>query len=200
MSSGKSGACTTSCSSCFLLSLSPGEVPLAIADCERSAVLKIRRAELSDVDSITEIYNEAILTTTATFDVEPKSREDRLEWLNSHDDRHPVLVAELEGRVIGWASLTVWNPRAAYDDTAETSIYVKAEHRGKGVGRQLKQAVIDEAQRLGFHTLIAGVAEGSDVSLHLNQSFGFEVVGTFKQVGKKFGKLLDVTYLQKFLR
>jgi phosphinothricin acetyltransferase len=162
-------------------------------------VLKIRRAELSDVDAITEIYNEAILTTTATFDLDPKTREDRLQWLEDHDDRHPVLVAEMDGQVVGWACLARWKPRAAYNDTAETSFYVKEEHRGNGIGRRLKQELIEQARHLGFHTLIAGVAQGSDASLHLNRSCGFEVVGTFKQVGRKFGKLLDVTYLQKLL-
>ena len=162
-------------------------------------MLNIRRAVLADVDAITEIYNEAILTTTATFDLEPKTRADRVQWFESHDDRHPILVAELDAHVVGWACLNQWNPRAAYADTAETSFYVKEEHRGKGIGRQLKAAIINEARRLGFHTLIAGAAEGSDASLHLNRSFGFEVVGTFKEVGRKFGKVLDVTYLQKFL-
>lgn len=161
--------------------------------------MKIRPAELSDLDEITEIYNEAILTTTATFDLEPKTREDRLEWFASHDERFPILVAEVEGRVAGWASLSRWRPRRAYDRTAETSFYVKQEYRGQGIGRQLKQAIIEEARRLEFHTLIAGVAQGSEASLHLNESFGFEVVGTFREVGNKFGKLLDVTYLQKFL-
>ena len=162
-------------------------------------MLKIRKATVSDVESITEIYNEAILTTTATFDLEPRTRADRLRWFKAHDDRHPVLVAELDAHVVGWSCLNPWNSRAAYADTAETSFYVKAEHRGKGVGRQLKAAIIEEARRLKFHTLIAGAAEGSDASLHLNKSFGFEVVGTFKEVGRKFGKVLDVTYLQKFL-
>jgi phosphinothricin acetyltransferase len=152
-----------------------------------------------DIDAITDIYNEAILTTTAPFDLEPKTLDDRRRWFEEHDDRHPVLVAEIDGQVVGWASLSHWRPRCAYDDTAETSFYVKAEYRGQGVGRKLKQAVIDEARRLGFHTLIAGVAQGSDASLHLNESFGFVIVGTFKEVGRKFGKLLDVTYLQKFL-
>jgi phosphinothricin acetyltransferase len=162
-------------------------------------VLTIRRATVADIDAITEIYNEAILTTTATFDLEPKSREDRLQWFEEHDDRHPILVAERDGRVVGWASLNVWNRRGGYADTAETSFYVKAEHRGQGVGRQLKEAIIDEARRLKFHTLIAGAATGSDASLHLNQAFGFEIVGTFQEVGYKFGQWLDVTYLQKRL-
>lgn len=106
-----------------------------------NVVLNIRRAELSDLDVITEIYNEAILTTTATFDLEPKSRDDRLHWFQDHDDRHPILVAEFNGMVVGWASLNRWNPRAAYEDTAETSFYVNEEHRGQGVGRKLKQAI-----------------------------------------------------------
>lgn len=162
-------------------------------------MLSIRRAATSDVDAITEIYNEAILTTTATFDLEPKTRADRMQWFKNHDERHPILVADQDQSVVGWACLNVWNPRAAYEATAETSFYVKEEYRGKGIGRQLKAAIIEEARRLGFHTLIAGAAEGSDASLHLNKSFGFEVVGTFKEVGRKFGKDLDVTYLQLFL-
>lgn len=140
----------------------------------------IRQANVTDLDAISDIYNEAILTTTATFDIEPKTREDRLQWFADHDDRHPILVAELDGQVVGWSCLSRWRQRAAYDDTAETSFYVREGHRGKGIGRKLKQAIIDEARRLGFHTLIAGAAEGSDASLHLNKSFGFKVVGTFR--------------------
>jgi phosphinothricin acetyltransferase len=163
-------------------------------------MVNIRPATLADLDAITAIYNEAILTTTATFDLEPQTREDRQGWFDDHDERHPILVAEVENQVVGWASLSVWNRRAAYAKTAETSMYVKEEFRGQGIGRQLKQAVIAEAKRLGYHTLIAGVAEGSDASLHLNLSFGFEEVGTFQEVGYKFGKLLDVTYLQLKLK
>lgn len=162
-------------------------------------MLTIRKGTVADVDAITEIYNEAILTTTATFDLEPKTHSDRLNWFSSHDERHPVLVAELDEQVVGWACLSEWNSRCAYADTAETSFYVKEDYRGKGIGRKLKAAIIEEARRLKFRTLIAGAAEGSEASLHLNKSFGFEVVGTFKDVGYKFGKTLDVTYLQKFL-
>ena len=160
----------------------------------------IRRAEIADVPAITEIYNEAILTTTATFDTEPKSLAERQEWLQSHDQRHPVLVAVVAGQVAGWASLSPWSPRAAYRDTAETSFYVHSAHRGRGVGRKLKGAIIAEARRLKFHTLIARVAQGSEESMHLNESFGFVHIGTLKQVGRKFGKLLDVHIMQKMLR
>jgi phosphinothricin acetyltransferase len=159
----------------------------------------IRRAQLADLAAITEIYNEAILTTTATFDTEPKTPEQRLEWFRGHDERHPIIVAVLEGQVVGWASISTWSERRAYDDTAETSFYVKSEFRGRGIGRRLKDAAIEDARRQGFHTLIARVAEGSDASLHLNESCGFVRVGTLREVGRKFGRLLDVHILQKML-
>ena len=159
----------------------------------------IRRAALSDAAAIAEIYNEAILTTTATFDTEPKSIEERRRWLETHDHRHPVVVAEFDGTVVGWASLSRWSDRCAYDDTAETSFYVHSRFRGRGMGRNLKEAIIDEARRLGYHTLIARVAEGSAESLHLNESVGFVHVGTLKEVGWKFGRRLDVHILQKML-
>lgn len=164
-----------------------------------SDTLTIRRAELSDAAAIADIYNEAILTTTATFDTETKTEAERTLWLQSHDERHPVLVAVVEGEVVGWASLTKWSERRAYDDTAETSFYVRSSHRGRGIGRKLKQAIIDEARRLRFHTLIARVAEGSQESIHLNESAGFTHVGTLKEVGRKFGRILDVHIMQLML-
>jgi L-amino acid N-acyltransferase len=161
--------------------------------------IRLRYAHPGDVLAITAIYNEAILTTTATFDLEPKSFEEQIEWFRSHDERHPIFVAELDGTVVGWASLSEWSERRAYADTAETSFYVKSEFRGQGIGRTLKEAIIAEAQRLRFHTLIARVAEGSEESLHLNQSCGFVLVGTLKEVGYKFNRFLDVHILQKML-
>jgi L-amino acid N-acyltransferase YncA len=163
------------------------------------ATLKIRRAQLGDLDAITEIYNEAVLTTTATFDLEPKTPAERLAWFQAHDARQPIVVATLGDKVVGWASLSKWKARPAYDETAETSFYVRSDFRGRGIGRQLKQAIIDEARRLKYHSLIAVVAEGSEASLHLNESFGFRNVGTLKEVGRKFGRLLDVHLLQLIL-
>jgi len=160
----------------------------------------IRRAVPTDAAAIADVYNEAILKTTATFDIEPKSIEERTEWLQSHDEKHPVLVAVVSGRVVGWASLTRWSERQAYDATAETSFYVHSTYRGRGIGRRLKEATLEEARRLGYHTLIARVADGSDESLHLNKSTGFVHVGTLREVGRKFGGLIDVHILQKILK
>jgi L-amino acid N-acyltransferase len=160
----------------------------------------IRRATLADVPAITEIYNDAIRTTTATFDTEPKSMADRQQWFARHDERHPILVAEVNGAVLGWASLSPWSDRQAYADTAETTFYVAADSQGQGVGRRLKHATIAEARRLEFHTLIARVAEESFASLHLNESLGFRRVGTLREVGRKFGRRLDVHILQLMLQ
>lgn len=161
--------------------------------------VEIRRAELGDLEAITAIYNEAIETLTATFDTEPKVLEERRAWLEQHDERHPVLVACQDGTVVAWSALSRWSERKAYADTVETTTYVRAEYRGLGIGRTLKEAVLRTAKSLGFHTVIARVAEESLASLHLNESMGFRRVGTLKQVGRKFGRLLDVHLLQLML-
>lgn len=159
----------------------------------------IRQATEADLEAITAIYNEAIVSTTATFDTETKTLHDRRAWFQSHGERHPVLVAEVDGQVVGWSALTKWSDRRAYDRTGETTFYVAASCRGRGVGRALKAAIIEEARHLNYHSLIARVAETSVESLHLNESFGFRKVGTLKEVGFKFGRLLDVHILQKML-
>jgi phosphinothricin acetyltransferase len=171
------------------------KVAVAMANC----VITIRPALLSDAAAIAEIYNEAILTTTATFDTEPKSVAERTKWLEGHDARHPVIVAMVESRAVGWAALSQWSDRPAYDRTAETSFYVQSAYRGRGIGRQLKNAIVGEALRLGYHTLIARVAQGSVESIHLNKSVGFVHVGTLKEVGRKFDRWLDVHIMQKIL-
>lgn len=162
-------------------------------------MLTIRRAVEDDIHAVTDVYNEAIRATTATFDTEPRTIERQLEWFHSHGPAHPILVAELDGQVVGWSCLTRWSDRPAYDETAETSFYVAEAFRGQGIGRKLKEAVIGEAIDLGYHTLLARVAAGSDASIHLNKSLGFALVGTMKEVGYKFGKRLDVHIFQKIL-
>ena len=160
-------------------------------------MISIRRARTADLPAITEIYNEAIRTTTATFDIEPKTDAEQRHWFEAHGPRHPILVAEVDNKVVGWASLSQWSDRRAYDETAETSSYVKEGYQGRGIGRKLMEAVVAEGQRLGFHSLIARIAEGSDASLHLSEGLGFRLVGVLKEVGRKFGRLLDVYIYQK---
>lgn len=160
-------------------------------------MLIIRRATLEDLAAITEIYNEAVLQTIATFDAEPKTVEQRKSWFADHDLRHPILVAEQDGLVAGWASLSKWSERRGYANTAEVSLYVKKEHRRRGLGRQLLEALMEEGRKSGLHTVIAQIAEGNEPSIVLFKSEKFEQVGVLKEVGRKFGKLLDVYIMQR---
>ena len=146
---------------------------------------------------ITSIYNEAILQTIATFDTEPKTTEEMKTWVKKHGQNHPLIVAELKGLVIGWASLIEWSDRCAYSETAEISLYVKKEHQGSGIGRKLLQKIMQEGQKTGLHTVVARIAEGNERSIDLFKSERFENIGVMKEVGKKFGKRLDVYLMQK---
>jgi phosphinothricin acetyltransferase len=159
-------------------------------------MVTIRLAQLIDVGAITAIYNDAILKTVATFDTEPKTLAEVKQWFTDHDSKYPLLVAEQGGYVIGWASLSEWSDRCAYSDTAEVSIYVHEEHRGKGVGRQLLKAVLHEGKTQSLHTVIARITEGNEHSIRLLESAGFQHVGTMREVGRKFNKLLDVHLMQ----
>jgi phosphinothricin acetyltransferase len=156
----------------------------------------IRKAELKDVPAITNIYNDAILHSTATFDTEVKSIDNRIAWFHEHPDKYPIVVAEEHGEVVGFASMTRWSDRAAYDDTAEISIYIQQTHRGKGLGNILMQTIIQKGKEGGLHCILSRITEGNDMSIHLHKKYGFETVGVLKQVGRKFNRLLDVTMMQ----
>ena len=160
-------------------------------------MLFIRPAKIEDLNRITQIYNEAVQTTVATFDTEPKTLEEQEVWFANHGPRHPVLVAELDRVISGWASISKWSDRLAYSDTGEISLYVKEEFRGRGIGRKLLEAVVAAGERVGLHTLIARIAGGNRVSIHLHESLRFEHVGIMREVGRKFGRLLDVYLMQK---
>ena len=147
--------------------------------------------------AITQIYNDAILKTVATFDTDPKTAEEQMMWFADHGPEYPILVADNNGLVVGWASLSRWSDRCGYSNTAEISLYVDEKHQGKGIGRKILEAIVQEGQKAGLHTLIARIAEGSEASINLHKSFGFEHIGTVKEVGRKFGKRLDVHLLQK---
>jgi phosphinothricin acetyltransferase len=158
---------------------------------------EIRKAIYTDVPAITGIYNEAILTTTATFDTEPKTTAAQRKWFKAHGPKNPILVAVEGGKIIGWASLSAYSDRCAYSGTAELSVYVKEKFRNRGIGRRLMQAVLEEGKKAGLHTIISRIAGGNDISIHLHRQFDFADIGTMKEVGNKFGQLLDVSMMQK---
>ncbi len=159
--------------------------------------LYIRRATTVDAGPIAAIYNEAVATTIATFDTDPRSLEAQLEWLREHEPPFLALVGESAGAVVGWSSLSRWSERCAYAETAEVSVYVDRSRRGTGVGRALLARLVEEGERSGFHTLLARVADGNAVSLHLHESQGFASVGVMREVGWKFGRRIDVHLLQR---
>jgi L-amino acid N-acyltransferase len=159
-------------------------------------MLTIRKAEIKDLRAITEIYNQAVLRTTATFDTTTKTVEEQRGWYDKHGPKYPVLVVQEDSKVIGWASLSAASDRCAYAGTAEGSIYIDSECRGKGVGRKLGVAIMKAGKEAGLHTVILKIAEGNEASMKLAESLGFKSIGVMKEVGKKFGKFLDVTMMQ----
>jgi len=160
----------------------------------------IRNATLDDLESITDIYNKAILKTVATFDTELKSYEEQKKWFEEHGPKNPIIVAEEDGEVVGFASLSKYSTRCAYSDTAELSLYVKEEHQRKGIGKKLMKSIVDEGTKSGLHAIISRITDGNKVSIKLHKEVGFEHIGNMKEVGFKFGKRLDVCLMQKVYR
>ncbi|MBN2626633.1 MAG: N-acetyltransferase [Spirochaetales bacterium] len=162
------------------------------------SALLIRRAEEKDIPAITSIYNEAVLNTAATFHLEPVTREERAMWLARHDAVRPVLVAETDGVISGWGSLSRWNPKQAYDGTVELSVYVDRQARGAGIGKALMEELINRG-RGKLHTIISLITEGNEVSMKLHRQLGFEQTGIIREAGFKFDQFLDVTVWQLML-
>ena len=165
-----------------------------LSDC---VLVKIREATLKDLKDITEIYNHAILHTVATFDTEIKTVEEQKKWFKEHDSKNPILVAELNNEIIGFASLSKYSTRCAYSDTAEISIYVKEKYQGTSIGKKLIKEIVDAGEKTGIHAIISRIAEGNKISIHLHDIVGFKHVGIYKEVGYKFGKRLDVYLMEK---
>ena len=154
--------------------------------------MDIRDATAADAAVIAKIYNDAVLTTTASFDVEPKSSEDRVRWLAARSPVHPVLIAEIDGTVAGWGALSPYSERPAYAATAELSVYVAAPHRGQGVGRALTRALVERGRLAALHVLLARICTENEASITMVRSLGFTDAGTMHEVGRKFGRWLDV--------
>ncbi len=159
----------------------------------------LRPASLDDAQAIREIYNAEVTGSTATFDLVPRSLEEQREWISARTGAHAVVVAEVGGEVVGFASLSPYRDRAAYRTTVEDSVYVRSDQRGNGVGRALLAELVRLATSHGFHTIIARIAGGQEASVALHRSVGFEVVGVERQVGRKFRTWLDATVMQLML-
>jgi L-amino acid N-acyltransferase YncA len=163
---------------------------------EGLTMFEIRPAWEADLKAITEIYNQAVLRNTATLDITPKTVAEQKDWFNQHDENLPILVAIIKDDVIGWASLSRYSPRTGYSDTAEISIYIHEKYRKKGYGKKILEEILKIGKDSGFHSIVARITEDSKASLHLFESLGFNYVGTLREVGRKFNRLLDVAIMQ----
>lgn len=163
--------------------------------------MKIRPAKRSDVPAILDIYNDAVLTTTATYDYEPRTLQHRLQWFDDHERiGFPMFVAEDDsGKVVGWSSLSHYHDRKGYQFTCENSIYIAAHARGRGIGKLLLEPLIDSAKNIGLRAIIAAIDATNEASIRLHARCGFREVGRFPQVGFKFGRWLDVAYMELLL-
>jgi L-amino acid N-acyltransferase YncA len=164
-----------------------------------ATTVTIRRATEDDVPAITRIYNEGIVDRIATLEIEERSEEERLAWLRNRDERHPVLVAERDGVVVGWAALNVFNARHAYRFVSDFSVYVGRQARGTGVGKVLLSQLIEEAQAAGFHKLVSAAFPFNETAMRLYKNAGFREVGTFREQGVLDGRWVDTVAIELLL-
>lgn len=157
-------------------------------------MVEIRRIQPGDLPALLDIYNHYVRETAITFDLEPKTLEQRRVWLDGFSDtgRHQCFVAVKEGRAIGWASSGRFRERAAYDTTVETSVYLAPDSCGQGLGRRLYQTLLDVLAGEDIHRAYGGVTQPNDASNRLHARMGFTRAGVLDEVGRKFGRYWDV--------
>ncbi len=159
----------------------------------------LREAGDTDQHAILDIYNDAILHSTATFDLEPRTWEEQQRWFEEHRPPYAVFVATVGDRVAAWGSLSPFRPRPGYRFTAEDSVYVHPDFRGRGIGAALLVLLVEAARRGRFHSIMALIDGDNAVSVRLHERFGFRHVGTFREVGFKFDRWLDVVHMQRMV-
>ena len=157
----------------------------------------IRDAVEGDLPGILEIHNEAIANTTANWDDVPADLAERRRWF---DDRgrlgFPILVADVDGTVAGYASYGVWRPKNGYRHTVENSVYVHVDHHRRGIATALMAQLIERARAARIHVIVASIESSNTTSIALHERFGFRIVAQMPEVGRKFDRWLDMTYMQ----
>jgi phosphinothricin acetyltransferase len=160
----------------------------------------LRTATLDDAVAIMEIYNREVTESTVTFDLVARTLDEQRRWLDDRSGVHAAVVAVEGDEVVGFGSVSPYRDRPAYSTTVEDSVYVHRDHQGQGIGRELLADLIDRAGQHGFHAMIARIVGGHEASINLHASLGFERVGHEREVGRKFGKWLDVVVMERLLR
>ena len=160
----------------------------------------VRVARADDAEAMRAIYNVEVETSTVTFDLVPRSLPEQRAWLAARTGAHVALVAVDADEVVGFAALSPYKERPAYSTSVEDSVYVHRDHQGRGIGRLLLGALMETAEASGFHAVFARIVGGHEASIGLHAAHGFEVIGTEKEVGRKFGRWLDVVVMERLLR
>jgi L-amino acid N-acyltransferase YncA len=154
----------------------------------------VRTAATGDLPALAAIYNEAVLHSVSTFDVEPQPPEHFAERVASTRPGDHVVVAEEEGRLLGMAYAATYRPRPAYDGTRETSVYLAPGARGRGLGRALYGELLRRVDADGIHVCLAVIAQPNAASEALHAAVGFQRVGTLPEVGRKFDRWVDIAW------
>jgi phosphinothricin acetyltransferase len=162
--------------------------------------LRIRPATETDLAAVNDIYNHYVLHSTCTYQEEPEPPSGRYQWFHSHDPNHPIIVAERDGQIVGWGALSPYHPRSAYRNTVENSVYVHPDWHRQGIGSLLLDNLIRLAHTLGHHAIIAVIDADQAESIGLHAKFKFQPVGRLRQIGFKFGRWLDVVYMELLLQ
>lgn len=159
--------------------------------------MSIRYAVKEDCAAIAAIYNHAVINTAAIWNDQTVDADNRIAWFEARALLgYPVIVSEEDGVVTGYASFGDWRAFDGFRHTVEHSVYVHPDHQGKGLGLALMVRLIEEAKRIGKHVMVAGIEAQNQGSIHLHQKLGFTITGQMPQVGTKFGRWLDLTFMQ----
>jgi phosphinothricin acetyltransferase len=163
------------------------------------AELRIGPGSTEDLPALAGIYHHYVVTSHATFEVEPRSDEVVRSWFEGFGERgrHRLLVARDDGWILGYASSSIYRPRAAYAPSVETSVYLDAGVTGPGVGTALLSALLVELETEDVHRAYAGIALPNPASIRLHERLGYRHVGTFTEQGRKFGRYWDVAWYER---
>lgn len=164
-----------------------------------TASVAIRPARSDDAQEICDIYNEGIEDGDATLETRLRTSDEQRAWLESRSERHPVVVAERAGPVVGWGSLNLFNPRPAYDHVAEFSVYVARSSRGTGVGRSLLENLVESARVIGYHKMVLAAFDWNTAGVALYKRMGFRQVGVYREQGLLNGRWVDTVIMEKLL-
>ena len=156
----------------------------------------IRKFELKDTSQIVEIYNYYVLNSIITFDKVPFSVEEYASKIKNISAKFPCIIFEEKNEILGYAYASSWRAKPSYIQTVESTVYVKNGIHGKKIGSLLYNELLKQLKGLDYHSIIGGISLPNDPSIKFHEKFGFEKVAHFKEVGKKFGKWVDVGFWQ----